>query len=581
MKILDNVKSTLFNLKKSFERFPVSIIISTIFTVILIYTIENLSDFSYDTRDNLTRLNMVLGLGIPMSIFIALLGERFSKKVGIIGYVLGGAFLVLYYSYLLPEFDMVPMTRYIGTIIFFIILCFYSLKIGLDQNYEVFVIKVFSGIFITILYAGVLYFGLAAILFTIENLFEVDFIDNIYIYIWFIVVFVFGVSLFLSKVPDKDEDFKSYEYSKSLRVLLLYIVIPLITVYTIILYAYFIKILATWEWPKGLVSHLVLWYSSVSVGVIFLLTPILDDSKVANKFKFLFPKFILPILLMMFASIGQRINQYGITENRYYVVVLGIWVFCIMLYFSIKKPLKNTIIPISLSVVVLLSIFGHLSSYSISMLSQNKELERLLEENNILVNGVLVANQDVDKDMQNEISNKISYFSSYHDLDDIRVFPEDYDLDDTKDLLGFNFNPIFRDINNNMYFSYYLDLYDSPIEITDYEYSINISSWRDEFRSIEGMRIKVDREDFILAISEEGNELIAVDLNELAERIHMKSFDQEQYKTVESVEEMTFDVANENIGLRIIVTNISGYINDDDRGLQLESAEFILLIDMD
>ena len=40
MKIVGIIKSTLVNIKKSFERFPISIILSTLLAVLLIYTIE-------------------------------------------------------------------------------------------------------------------------------------------------------------------------------------------------------------------------------------------------------------------------------------------------------------------------------------------------------------------------------------------------------------------------------------------------------------------------------------------------------------------------------------------------------------
>lgn len=579
MKIVGIIKSTLVNIKKSFERFPISIILSTLLAVLLIYTIETSPELHSDTRDNLTRLNMVIGLGIPMSMFISLLGERFSKKVENIGYAIGGVFLILYYNYLIPEFDMVEMTRYMGTMLLFIIVCFYALKIKYDHDYEAFVIKVFSGVFITILYAAVLYIGLAAILFTIENLFEVNFINNIYLYIWILVVFVFGISLFLSKVPVKDENFESYEYSKSLKVLLLYIVIPLISVYTIILYAYFIKILVTWEWPKGLVSHLVLWYSAISVGVIFLLTPILEENKLAKGFKFFFPKFILPILLMMFASIGQRINQYGITENRYYVVLLGIWVFFTMVYFSVKKPLKNTIIPISLSVFVLLSIYGPINSYNISIMSQNKRLESILAKNTMLVNGNIVKNQNVDKEIQYEISNIIDYFYSNHDLDDIKVFTDDFKLDDTKELLGFEYNPLSIGTDDMNYFSYYIDLYDVVIDIREYEYSVNMSSWRNELIPIDEMEISIDPDNYILSISEANNELISVDIIELAEKVHKNSIDKVHYKTIENIEDMTFDIEKDNINIRIIFNSINGDIDANNEKTNLSSTEFLLLID--
>lgn len=579
MKIIHTVKLTLVNIKKSFERFPLTILISTLLAVSLIYTIETSHGLDYIKRDNLTRLNMVVGLGIPMSMFINLLAERFSNKLKVIGHSLGGAFLILYYNFLLPDFGMVPMTRYVGTLILFVTVCFYALKIKKDENYEIFVMKVFSGLFVTILYAAVMYIGLAAILFTIENLFEVNFIDSIYIYIWLIVVFVFGVSLFLSKIPIKEDNFESYEYLMSLKILLLYIVVPLITVYTIILYIYFMKILVTWEWPKGLVSHLVLWYSSVSVGVIFLLTPIIEDNRVAKGFKFFFPKFILPILLMMFLSIGQRINQYGITEKRYYILVLGLWVFAVMLYFSIIKSSKNTIIPISLSIVVFLSIYGPISSYNLSKMSQNRRLENILEEKSMLVNGSIVANQDIDKDTKHEISNIIDYFYTYHELEDIIAFPDDYDLDDTKNLLGFEYSPLFRVTDNFSYFGYHVDIYDLAIDVRDFEYYMNISSWRDELISLDGLDIIMDQDSFILSISEDDDILISVDIRELAEEVHMKSIDKTQYKTIEEIDDMTVNIDNENIKIKIIFNNLNGVIDIDTDEVDLKSAEFILLID--
>ncbi|MFZ7131862.1 MAG: DUF4153 domain-containing protein [Eubacteriales bacterium] len=116
-----------------------------------------------------------------------------------------------------------------------------------------------------------------------------------------------------------------------------YIVIPLITVYTFILYAYFLKILVTWQWPQGLVSHLVLWYACIGVGVLFLITPLLQKNFFNHLFKMIFSKGILPLLVMMFISIGLRVQQYGITENRYFVILLGLWVTGIMIYFALRK----------------------------------------------------------------------------------------------------------------------------------------------------------------------------------------------------------------------------------------------------
>ena len=167
----------------------------------------------------------------------------------------------------------------------------------------------------------------------------------------------------------------------------------------------------------------------------------METDKISRYFKTLFPKLVLPILLMMFLSIGQRINQYGVTENRYYVLVFGIWIALIMIYFSIKKPLKNLIIPISLSLVVLNSVIGPLSSYSISKYSQNKRLEDILNSNSMISGNNIVRKADISDEDKTQISNIIYYFDNKHSLDDVKVLPNDFDTENMVAVFGFEYNP--------------------------------------------------------------------------------------------------------------------------------------------
>ena len=83
---------------------------------------------------------------------------------------------------------------------------------------------------------------------------------------------------------------------------------PIITVYTAILYVYFVKILITLQWPVGMVAHLVIWYSIISTGVIFLISPLIEGNKWVKNFIFWFTKLVIPIMIMMFVSLGIRIN---------------------------------------------------------------------------------------------------------------------------------------------------------------------------------------------------------------------------------------------------------------------------------
>lgn len=581
MKIQDRIKNSIINTRKSIERFPITILVSTALTILLIYYREVSAYTSFEELSSLRRICMVVGLGISLSLIIGLLNERFPKKnIMKIGfYILGGLVLIGYYFLLLKDFQMVPMTRYLGTMIFLIIAVFYVLKLKNDINYEVYVIKIFSAVFLTMLYCGVLFGGIAAILGTIDGLFDVNIDWKYYYYTFLIVGFIFGVSMLLSKLPERDEDFAGYIYSRSLKVLLVYIVIPLISIYTLILYAYFIKILIGWEWPRGLVSHLVIWYSAISVGVIFLITPVLEENKMAKLFRTFFPVVNLPILLMMFISIYQRIDQYGITENRYFIVVLGLWITAMMMYFNLKRPLRNIVIPISLSIVVLLSIYGPLSSYSISKSSQNNRFSKILTKNGMLENGNIVRNPNLDLSAQREISNIINYFIYNHSIDDLNLLPEDFQIANMESILGFKYLDYTPGLSEEQFFGYYADSYQKPISIAGYDYSITMSSYRGEVINIDNLDVKFDTNNKSIIVSEKDNQLISIDINKLAIQIHEQNSMAEPGRNNYDLEDMTFIKENENIKLKIIFTNIHGNIELSTGKVNIENTDFILLID--
>jgi len=545
----------------------------------------NETHLTQDSQETLEKINLMVGLSIPLSLCIGLLVEKFFRKkksIQIALYVIGSGFLVLYYFYFINDYKMVPMSRYLGTMTFFLISSLYIQRIGRKNNYEYYLMDIWSSFALTFIYSFVLYFGVAAILFTIEKLFDVNIRGEIYYYMFLIVSLVFAVSLFLSKFPSMEEEYNEVEYTKALKILLIYIVIPLITIYTAILYVYFGKILITREWPRGLVSHLVLWYSTLAVGVIFLITPILEDSRVAKLFKDLFPKIILPVLLMMFMSIYQRIAQYGITENRYYIVFLGLWVLGIMLYFSFNKSLKNIIIPISLSLIILNSVYGPLSSFAISKFSQNKRFEKILARNNMLSNGQIVKNSEIPLDDKREISNIISYFNSNHQLKDIKALPKDFDLDKMEDVVGFEYKPYYS-YEQNRYFYYSVNNAEDVIDIKGYDYYVRMNSWNENKIEFYGLNLQYNRLKNSLIVSKEDNIIFEQDMLQFVNDIYQKQKDklQNENKNNMSYKDMEYEITFLGIGgdmnFKFIFTDVSGRV-EDDNNLVIQSIDFILLI---
>ena len=584
MKFREKISSTLYSMKNSIKRFPVTVFVSIIFVIVQIYINEH--TYQPDLmRETYNRISMIIGMAIPLSLCLGFISEVFFNKDKVkqtLSYIIGLIILVLYYIFFLKDFTDWSYIRYTGTIISLILALFYIPRLKRKENFEFHVLSLNNSIAITFIYSAVLYLGIIAILFTIDRLFDIKIDGKYYYYTFLIITFIFGVSLFISKLDSYEEDYLEYDLSSALKILLIYIIIPLISIYTLILYIYFAQIVLTRQWPRGLVSNLVLWYSTLSVFIIFLITPILEENKIAKTFKLLFPKLVLPILLMMFVSMYQRVNQYGITENRYFIIVLGLWVTLIMIYFSLIKQLRNIIIPITLSLIILISVYGPLSAYKISIISQNNRLNSLLTNNGFLLDGSLIKKDNVSKQEQREISNAIEYFNNKNALEYIKVFPNDFKTIDTDRILGFTFKPqIYGNYEDDNYFNYYLDQMEIALDVSDYDYYAKVSSWSNETIKIGDMELLYEGKEDLLKLSKEGITLFEEDMELIALSIHNKLNDiGENNKEGNKLEDMIIEKAYNNIKIKIIFNSISFINSNNEDNPSIDGTEFIILIDI-
>ena len=105
---------------------------------------------------------------------------------------------------------------------------------------------------------------------------------------------------------------------------------------------------------------------------MIMVTPMTKKDPVAKVFKKYFPFASIPLLALSIVSISKRISQYGVTELRYFIVLLGIWlIFCMVS--SIFKA-RLSVILISLIAVVYISVFSPVNNRRITIMSQNKRL---------------------------------------------------------------------------------------------------------------------------------------------------------------------------------------------------------------
>ncbi|MFT5871262.1 MAG: hypothetical protein ACI8WT_000180 [Clostridium sp.] len=568
-------KGILKGIKNSLKRFPQTIVISTACVVLLIYISEITPGVSGDFIETLGRVTMVIALGVPLSLCVNLFFERseaYNKVSVYTSYLIGAVLLTLYFHFFLMDIKMVSMSRYMGlSLILYLVFLFISYLPNRD-DFEFYVIKVFTRFFTTALYSLVLYLGLSAILFTIDKLLVINIKSELYYYTWLIVAGIFAPSFFLAGLKAKNETLSLNDCPRLLNVLVLYIIMPLISIYTIILYIYFAKIIITRQWPEGLVSNLVLWYSALSSCVLFFITPLLKQKTWPKRYMNYFPKVILPLIAMMFISIGIRIRAYGVTENRYFVVALGIWVFVVMIYFASAKKLRNIILPISLAAITFISVFEPFSSYSVSKYSQNKRLNNIFVKNNMISdNKVIKASTEITGEDARQISSILNYFDSNHSLKDVEKLPQDFRISGLESILGVKYTG-----DTNEYFSFNSSNVLRTIDIKGYDYLFN-SVDNGPRNSNTGFSIDFDYELSTLNITQDANNIYKKDLQAFANKLIDKYGVNQNQQNISS-EEMLFVDENDKVKIKIQFSNLSGSMYNSNGKTGSNNFQFYVLV---
>ena len=424
-KIKEKIKQILPDMKRGIERFPLTIFCGIIVFLLSFYVLETSGTNNNRFIEEVLKFIFLMILCIPLTAALELIREKyFSGKnkwiIRALNAMITLVFIVFYRFYYLYEvgkelfFDNSEKLLATG-IIFFLFFLLAPIIRKKDEEEKYFQ-SVIVDKAVTVLFSVVLFLGLTVVFLTVDGLSLIKLEGKIYVETWLFVVFVFAMIFFASKLKKVDENLEEYEIHKVFKFLIYFIVIPLITIYTGILYIYFGKMLITRSWPQGLVSHLILWYTIFSLFIMIMVTPMTKKDPVAKVFKKYFPFASIPLLALSIVSISKRISQYGVTELRYFIVLLGIWlIFCMVS--SIFKA-RLSVILISLIAVVYISVFSPINNRRITIMSQNKRLERILIKYGLLKDGKLVKNSGLNENQKYEITDVLNYILGIRDRKD-------------------------------------------------------------------------------------------------------------------------------------------------------------------
>ncbi|MBP7274270.1 MAG: DUF4153 domain-containing protein, partial [Saprospiraceae bacterium] len=549
------------NASQTLKRFPFVLLVAVFGTYCVIQFIIHDGNLG----NNITFFSksiIVSLLALPLTIALAIMSERGVLPLPSWAAQGLGVLAAAAYYFILPKIQDLPEINYwtiqiiVFNIAFHLLVAYvpYLRKLNINGFWQ-YNKTLFLAILTSLLYSFVLWGGLCLAISAINALFDVKISYKWFGYLFASLIGVFNTWMFLSKIPQNfDALDNDTTYPKGLKLFSQYVLLPLVSVYLVILYAYILKIVMQWSLPIGWVSYLVIGFSVAGMLCFLLLYPFGEYERQSwiARFNRLFYILIIPLIIMLFVAIGYRVMEYGITENRYYVLLSAIWLLSMAIYFNISKRDNIAVIPITLSIIAFLSAFGPWGASSLSESSQYNRLKNYFIKNEILKNGkVNLKHKTVSEEDRKEITEIVRYFENRKNLtalsslfdDGTQSFIQRYDTMSNARKYSNAMNPIdtiLTSVNVTPSYSYNYTpqpIIDLSLTRENRDFGINITGYRIYqkcyFNGNAGesvVKIAVDNDKGEIAYLEDGKKL-SIKLNDKTHIFDLQPYHKSIYDT--------------------------------------------------
>lgn len=361
-----NIKNfTDFNSKELFFRFPLVFLFMFSCFILAIFEINEIFFLEKSFQGKLFLSSFSL-IGFCLGIYLFFQRKQLDKIKKVLFFFV--AFLTTYLGIFLYE-DSVLYLIFAAflTITFSNFLAVKSsnqsiLSFNMKMNYSL-AFAFFSSLILAL--------GIKMIFLTLNYLFSITFFDKFIDEMMVFISIIVFPTLFLANIPKNIDPFiQTLELKKAVELLIKNILTPLILIYTVILYAYFIKIIILQELPQGDLSWIICTFLSLVILVKAFLKSISKQTVFTNIIdKYFVYIMILPIIFLDIA-IYARVSEYGVTQLRYCLILLSIWFTFLIVLELVQKQfcIKSSLI--SMFLLLLVASITPLSSSNISLNSQ-------------------------------------------------------------------------------------------------------------------------------------------------------------------------------------------------------------------
>jgi len=399
------------------ERFPLVLLSAAVSAFAASCLVEDVGEIQF-----FQRLIFAATLGLPLFVALEVFAERHAivgwRRIGV--WVVGAAALAAFLVASAGWSQEILGRRYAQLSVAFHLTVAFLPFVGRPgrRAFWQYNRALFERALLAALYTLILYAALAVAVGALDRLFGVPIPDEMYAHVWFGTAFLFSAWVFVAGVPqDLNALEVETEYPRSLKTFVQYLLIPIVSAYLAILTVYLAKVIITTTWPSGWIVYMVSSVAVVGILSVLLIHPIAEreENRWVATYVRGFYLGIVPSAVMLLLAIWKRIDQYGVTENRYFIVVLAVWLATIAVYYGITRSRNIRLIPTSLCALALVTLAGPWSAYAVSKHSQTSRLRHLFEANGMWVDGrVHSAPDNVSPEDAREMSAGLRYLTQTH-----------------------------------------------------------------------------------------------------------------------------------------------------------------------
>jgi hypothetical protein len=294
-------------------------------------------------------------------------------------------------------------------------------------------------------YGGALFAALAGAVAAVSSLFELKTPDHLYQDLFGAVFFALVPWVVAGGVPElvaEAEPGGEGRAPRAIRLLGRFLYAPVLVVYLAILVAYAVKVVATGEMPKNLLSPIILLAGIGGFLGSLLLEPLRRDPEHAGVARLVrvFPAVLLALLPLATWAVWVRRDQYGWTESRYlrFALLLALGVLAAVGVYRLARRREPVLllVPVVLGATLLLSAFGPWGASAVSRRSQEARLRQGLARAGLLRDGrftgtlqppdtqaarpVADTRRTIPSELHAQVTGAISYLYASHGPESLR-----------------------------------------------------------------------------------------------------------------------------------------------------------------